>query len=80
MDRAKGRCEEGAVSPEQSRQLWAPGGTTFVDLATVLRGIAEFCSQARVPGRGDGTDEQQAELQATQNKKTGGGRGGVGVG
>lgn len=69
MDGEKGRCEEEAESPKQSRQLWAPGGTTFVDLASPERHLSVL-----LPGQGsrreNGTNEK-AECRAKRNQRWG---------
>lgn len=71
MDGGKGRCEVEAESPKQSRQLWAPGGTTFVDLASPERHF-----RVLLPGQGsrreNGTNEQ-VERQTKRNQRRGGG-------
>lgn len=65
VDGEKGRCEEEAESPKQSRQLWAPRGTTFVDLASPERHFSVL-----LPGQGsrreNGTNEK-AECRAKRN-------------
>lgn len=69
MDGEKGRCEEEAENPKQGRPLWAPGGTTFVDLASPERHF-----RVLLPGQGsrreNGTNEQ-AECQAKRNQRRG---------